>query len=302
MSGLGPLGRGLLGRMFATGRNRDRDLPTHPEACSIAIASGKGGTGKSFFASNLAVVLHQQQKRVTLADCDFGLACNHLLMGVTPTMTSHHFLTGQAQLQDICITTPSGPTLVPGSSGIMQLAELSDRQLLTLSQMFADVASTEDVMLMDIGAGIAPQNILTLLAADHVILVTHRELAALTDAYAVIKNCVRQRPDIRISIVINRVVHEGQGQPTFDKLAKVAHKHTGIDLNYLGEIPEDPTVTQRRLGQQPLTVTDPDGPAASAILRIAKRLGEIAHPLAPRPVNEDDGIRSRFQRHRLFVT
>ena len=295
------MGRGLLGRMFG-GRKLDQDLPTPQEACSIAIASGKGGTGKSFFSTNLAVVLHQQQQRVTLADCDFGLACSHLLMGVNPDLTSHHLLTGQASLRDVCVTTPAGPVLVPGSSGIMQLAELSDRQLLVLSQMFADIASTQDVLLMDVGAGIAPQNILTLLAADHVILVTQRELAALTDAYAVIKNCVRQRPDIKVSVVINRVMEEGKGQPTFDKLAKVAERHTGIDMNYLGEIPEDPTVTQRRLGQQPLTVTDPDGPAASAIRRIAQRLVARAHPIGPRPVREDEGIRARFQKHRLFVT
>ena len=170
-----------------------------------------------------------------------------------------------------------------------------------LSRMFADIASTEDVLLMDVGAGIAPQNVLTLLAADHVIMVTQAELAALTDAYAVIKCCVRLRPDIRISIVVNRVMTEGQGQPTFEKLAKVTARHTNLELNYLGEIPEDPTVTHRRLGQQPLAITHPDGPAAGAVFRIAERLEEVVQQFGPRQVNEDNGIRSRFQKHRLFM-
>lgn len=283
------------------GHNRERELPTHREAASIAIASGKGGTGKSFFASNLAVVLHRRHMRVTLADCDFGLACSHLLMGVTPDLTSHHLLAGQARLQDISVATPAGPTLVPGGSGIMQLADLTDHQLLMLSRMFSDIASTEDILLMDVGAGIAPQNVLTLLAADHVIMVTQAELAALTDAYAVIKCCSRLRPDIKISIVVNRVMSEGQGLPTFEKLAKVTARHTDLDLRYLGEIPEDHMVTHRRLGQQPLAVTDPDGPAASAVSQIAERLQEVLQPFGPRMVDEDSGIRSRFQKHRLFM-
>ncbi len=299
-SGLGPMGRGLLGRMFR-GRREPRELPTHHEATSIAIASGKGGTGKSFFATNLAVILHRQLERVALADCDFGLACSHLLMGVTPDLTTHHLLAGQARLQDICVRTPAGPTLIPGGSGIMQLADLTDQQLLMLARMFADIAATQDILLLDVGAGIAPQNVLTLLAADHVIMVTNAELAALTDAYAVIKCCARLRPDIDISIVVNRVMAPGQGLPTFEKLAKVTHRHTKLDLSYLGEVPEDPTVTHRRLGQQPLAVTEPNGPAASGIVEIARRLGEVVQPMGRRQVNEESGIRSRFQKHRLFM-
>lgn len=298
-TGLGPRGRGLFGRMFG-GSTRPRG--TRDEAVSIAVASGKGGTGKSFLATNLAVVLHELEHEVALTDCDFGLACDHLLLGVAPGKTLQHVLGGQVLLDEITIATGAGPTLIPGGSGILQMADLSDRQLALFGKVLADVAATNDVMLLDVGAGLAPQNMLTLLSADHVVMVTQPEIAALTDAYAVIKCASQLRPDALFSVVVNRVMAAGQGERTYEKLAQVAFKHAGVELTYLGEIGEDPTVSRRRLGQQPLVVCDPEGDTARAIRAIARRLERVAGPFGSRTVDVDRGIEARFREHRLFLT
>jgi flagellar biosynthesis protein FlhG len=284
--------------MFGGGSN---DRCTLQEAVSIAVASGKGGTGKSFLATNLAVVLAELEHEVTLTDCDFGLACDHLLLGVAPKQTLQHLLAGQAQLADVQVQTDAGLVLIPGGSGILQMADLTDKQMLMLGSIFGEVAAQSDVMLLDVGAGIAPQNILTLLCADHIVLVTQPEIAALTDAYAVIKCASQLREDARFSVVVNRVTAAGQGERTFDKLAQVAMKHAGVELTYLGEIGEDPTVTRRRLGQQPLVVCDPEGETSRAIRAIARRLERIAGPLGPRTVDGDRSIERRFREHRLFL-
>jgi flagellar biosynthesis protein FlhG len=278
-----------------------RERSTAEEAVSIAIASGKGGTGKSFLATNLAVVLSELEHGVTLTDCDFGLACDHLLLGVAPKRTLQHLLTGQAQLADVQIQTEAGPLLVPGGSGILQMADLSDKQLRMLGSIFGKIVAESDILLLDVGAGIAPQNILTLLCADHIVLVTQPEIAALTDAYAVIKCASQLREDAQFSVVVNRVMLAGQGERTFDKLAQVAMRHAGVELTYLGEIGEDPTVTRRRLGQQPLVVCDPEGETTRAIRAIARRLEAIAGPLGPRTVDSDSCIEQRFREHRLFL-
>ena len=91
-------------------------------------------------------------------------------------------------------------------------------------------------------------------------------------------------------------------EKTFEKLAKVASRHTGARLFYLGEIGEDPTVTQRRLGQQPLTVSDPDGATACAFQAIARQLKEVTGTLSRRVTSEDSGIEARFREHRLFLS
>src|SRR5690606_27069495 len=68
---LGPRGRGIFGRLFG-GVEAPENVAPREEATVIAIGSGKGGTGKSFLATSLAVLLHQQGRRVVLVDCDFG--------------------------------------------------------------------------------------------------------------------------------------------------------------------------------------------------------------------------------------
>lgn len=65
-----------------------RFVAPEPVACAeatvLAVASGKGGTGKSFLTTNLAVAMHRAGLRVVVVDCDFGLANDHLLFGVNP--------------------------------------------------------------------------------------------------------------------------------------------------------------------------------------------------------------------------
>ncbi len=300
-SGLGPGGQGLFSRVFGS-RPTEQTPVKRQEATSIAVASGKGGTGKSFVATNLAVVYHQRNNRVTLTDCDFGMACDHLLMGVSPALTLQHVLAGRAVLSDVQVETPSGPTLVPGGSGVLQMANLNDNHLLTLGRLLSEVAAINDIMILDVGAGIAPANVLTLLSADEILIVTQPEIAALTDAYAVIKICAQLRAECKFNVIVNRVVVAGQGEKTFEKLAKVSTRHTGAKLNYLGEIGEDPTVTQRRLRQQPVTISDPDGATAQAMHRIADRLDEIADPLGVRVLDRDSCVEARFREHRLFLT
>ena len=59
---------------------------------SIAIASGKGGVGKTTIAVNLSLTLRQMGSRVTLMDADFGLANAHILLGINPKKTIRDLL------------------------------------------------------------------------------------------------------------------------------------------------------------------------------------------------------------------
>ena len=84
-SSLGPRGRGIFERLLSAVQPAAKS--PRREAFTLAFASGKGGTGKSFLATSLAVLLHARGRGVTIVDCDFGLACDHLLLGVKPDIT-----------------------------------------------------------------------------------------------------------------------------------------------------------------------------------------------------------------------
>jgi flagellar biosynthesis protein FlhG len=247
------------------------------------------------------VLLHRAGRRTTLVDCDFGLAADHLLLGVKPVNTLQQLLTGKAPLKDVLIETPCGPRLLPGASGVRKLAAMSDRDMLHFARELGAVAADNDVVLMDVGAGISPSVLLTMLAADMIVLVTQPEIAALVDAYAVVKCVAQLRADARFCVLVNRVQTPGRGEQAFKKLTEVSRQHVGISLQYLGEVLDDPRVGQHRLGQLPLVVTEPDAPTSSAMRAIAVRLEQIAGPLQRRSVEGEAGIEARFRRHRLFL-
>ena len=103
------------------------------------------------------------------------------------------------------------------------------------------------------------------LAATHVVVVTNPEIAALTDAYALIK-CLSKQPRCpSMHVAVNRVLEPGLGTMTFDRLAEVARRFSGCSLHYVGEVPDDPAVTHRRLGQEPLLVSHPECLTSRAI-------------------------------------
>ncbi|MCA8978183.1 MAG: P-loop NTPase [Planctomycetes bacterium] len=296
--GLGPRGRGLLGRLLQGLRP---NVASRREGVSIAVGSGKGGTGKSFLATSLAVLSHRAGVRTGIVDCDFGLACDHLLLGVKPTMTLQQLLHGQATLDQTVCTTPCGPRLLPGASGVRRMAAMSDKDLVAFAHELGEMAAREEILVLDLGAGISPATILTMLCADWIVLVTQPEIAALVDAYAVIK-CVAQLDDnARFLIVVNRVPVPGRGELAFNKLTDVARQHVGVRLEYLGEILDDPSVTQHRLGQLPLVAIEPEAPLTRGLAAMQRRLGEICGGFEQREVEADAGIEARFKRHRLFL-
>jgi flagellar biosynthesis protein FlhG len=267
------------------------------EACFLAIASGKGGTGKSFLATNLAVAMCGDRRRVTLVDCDFGMANDHLLLGVNPERSIQHYFAGMASLDQIRIETPYGPYLVPGGSGVSRLGDLTELELLHLGFGLSTLAGDSDVLLLDAAAGISAQSVVTLLVAQIVIVVTNPEIAALTDAYALIKCLSTHSGHPEIGVVVNRTSSDAQGEATFAKLSAVSRRYSGCEIHYLGAIPEEPAVTHHRLNQPPLVVSHPPCQASKAIQKIQARVQKLVGRFGQRMMSATDTVEHRFKKN-----
>ena len=295
-AGIAPRG----GLLFDRWRSRSASSETsktrnREEAPVVAIASGKGGTGKSFLATSLACVAARRGVRTTVVDCDFGLATDHLLLGVSPEQTLQHVLDGGVSMVDARIESAFGPGLIAGGSGLRRMAEMSEADMLLFGRSLGSLAQQEDFLVLDIGAGLTPQGLSTILASDEVVLVTHPEIAALTDAYAVAKCLVSQRQNVQIAVVVNRVHRPGLGRATFEKLSEVARRFTGLTMHYLGEVPDDPAVTQRRLGQAPLVYSDPECAVSEAVETILDQLEELTGPFHRRDLEPANQVAERMR-------
>jgi len=170
----------------------------------ITITSGKGGVGKTSISLNLSLQLASQGYRVSLFDADLGLANISILTGIYPEKNLEAVINGDAELKDIIIENYQGIDIIPGSSGVKKIAELTEKQAYSLIKSFFDL-DDYDFFIFDTSAGISSQVLSFCMASNEIILVVTPEPTSLTDAYALLKILSKNRYLNAINIVINQV-------------------------------------------------------------------------------------------------
>ncbi|MGE0143618.1 MAG: P-loop NTPase [Planctomycetota bacterium] len=268
------------------------------EALSVAIASGKGGTGKSFLATGLGIVASRRGYRCTLVDADFGLAVDHLLLGCQPSRNLQDFLEGRADALQVRTPAVGGLHLVPGATGVAELASPGRAELGRFGVGMSEWGRDADLLLVDTGAGIQAAVVATVAAADVAVFVVQPEIASLTDAYALMKLLLRRPgPAPIFGVVSNRTAGPEVGRASFEKLAEVARKFLGVTLHYLGGVSDEPAVTPRRLGSPPLVHTHPECRTSAEMTAILSRLEVIAGGIRQRArVEGVDSLAARLLR------
>jgi len=237
----------------------------------IAVTGGKGGVGKTTIAVNLAASIAARGKQVMLLDGDLGLANVDVFLGLTPRLTLADVLAGNCSLEEILLDAPQGFKVVPAASGIAQLAELDTLTHLGLVRAFGDITSKVDVMVIDTAPGIAGSVLQFSQAAQQVLVVLCDEPASLTDAYALIKILSRDHGVKQFRVVVNQVRGRGMGQALFQRFERVATRFLSVDLDYVGEIPEDAFLRRSIREQRPVVSAYPSAPASVALKTLAQR-------------------------------
>ena len=223
-----------------------------------AIASGKGGVGKTFLTANLACCLVKTGKKVLVVDCDLGLANMDILLGLSPGLTLQDVIFEERDINDVIIPTSAGFDFLPASSGVKEMGQLIYEKLQTIKETINTVVPKYDNVLLDTGAGISEVVLQFNLFAPKNVIVLNKEPTSMTDAYAVIKVMHQRFQTKSFGIVINSVENENEAHRLFEHMDQVCKNFLSLPLYYLGHIIKHDTISRSIINQRILVQEVPD--------------------------------------------
>ena len=249
--------------------------PTRASAQTVAITSGKGGVGKTTVAVNLAVQLAGLGQRVVLLDADLGTANADVLCNIVPTRTLAHVVAGRHSLGQTIVEAPGGFRLIPGASGLAQMADLSSWERTRLLEQMQQLEAEADLVLIDTGAGVSPNVLSFLFAAHEVLVVTSPEPTAITDAYALIKTAAHEMSNPRITVLVNMVHDQMEGRLVYGRIASVCSRFLNLTPRYAGYLVRDSRIPMSVRRRRPYVLDHPTSLTSQSLHLLARHLGRL---------------------------
>ncbi|HEV3173481.1 MAG TPA: P-loop NTPase [Actinocrinis sp.] len=270
------------------GGRTEREIPfAKPGSLTrvFAVASGKGGVGKSSVTVNLAAAMAAKGLKVGVVDADIYGHSVPRMLGVTERPT---------QVQDMIMAPVAHGVRVisigmftPGNEPVVWRGPMLHR---ALQQFLADVYWGDlDVLLMDLppGTGDVAISVAQLVPSAEILVVTTPQQAASEVAERAGTIALQTRQRI-VGVVENmswlpcphcgervEVFGEGGGQTVADALTRA----TGAQVPLLGQVPIDMRLREGGDNGEPLVLADADAPAAAVLISIADRLSSRARGL-----------------------
>jgi flagellar biosynthesis protein FlhG len=255
-----------------------------PPAQILAVASGKGGVGKTWMSITLASTYAFKGKRVLLVDGDLGCANVDIQLGIAPEADLTAVIAGWISLEDAVTPVNGGSSksggfdVLPGRSGSGALADLPREEAGRLAAGIAALALRYDLVILDLAAGIDPNNMRLARSADRALVIANDEPTSLTDAYAFIKVMRGSAPSVTPWVAINMADTPMAGRRTYEALARACQTFLGFRPALAGIVKRDDKVREAIRQQRTLPSLHPQAVAVSDVAEIADALMRGGEP------------------------
>lgn len=225
----------------------------------IAVASGKGGVGRTTIVASLGIALASLGKETIIIDGSLTTPDLALLFKLEKSVyTLNDALAGDAMFIDVMHTGPKRVKIVPAAVALEQIRKARPERL---PELMRQVPKKTDFVLIDVPSGLSRETVSAMRAGQEVLLVATPEMTSISDAMKtrLIAEFLGLAP---IGVVLNRVRRE-EFELTRNEIKNVP---------VLAEIPEDEKVRQALKQGKPLLELDSKSPAAKAIKELARKL------------------------------
>lgn len=275
------------------GSQREPEIPfAKPESTTrvFAVASGKGGVGKSSMTVNLGAALANQGLKVGIVDADiYGHSVPNLLGSTeAPTVVDDMLLPPQAHnLKFISIGQ-----FVEGNAPVVWRGPMLHR---AIQQFLVDVFWGDlDILLLDLppGTGDVALSVAQLIPNAELLVVTTPQAAAaeVAERAGSLSQQTRQRVAGVIENMSAMVLPDGSTMDVFGSgggeiVAQRLTTLVGNDVPLLGQVPLDPSLRSRSDQGTPVVLSEPDSPSAQEITKIADGLAKRRNSLAGKPLS-----------------
>ena len=238
----------------------------------IAVASGKGGVGKTWFSITLAHTYAHMGHKVLLFDGDLGLANVDVQLGLMPKRDLNDVIRGRLSMSKVIQPYEEGGfDIIAGRSGQASLSALPSQRLALLRDQLLDVASKYDVVIIDLGAGVDRTVRMLSSMATRTLLISTDEPTSLTDAYAFIKLGSAAGMSKYVSVVVNMVQGALEGEKTYKTLLRACENFLRIKPPLAGIVHTDSRVKDAIRSQTPILRRSPGAEAAVDVEKIARQ-------------------------------
>ena len=235
----------------------------------ITFASGKGGTGKSFLAQNIALTISRQGAKVLLVDMDVNLSSLHLMFNITPGNSIYSFLTGKVLFDEIIVNYSENLHLIFGASGKLDHPLIDNFVINSLLEQLRSTAHLYDFILIDSSSGIGENILALLLGSDQIIIVSTTEPTSVMDAYVILKLLKHNNCHAENFVLVNRAMSEDDGETAYQNIKNATEHFLKITPGYMGLVENSQDVSRSIIKQIPFVECFPESNLCRRIFNIS---------------------------------
>ncbi|MBP8626617.1 MAG: MinD/ParA family protein [Syntrophorhabdaceae bacterium] len=238
---------------------------------TVAVTSGKGGVGKSSIVTNMAYIFGKRDESTYIVDADLSLGNIDIFFGMIPKFNIKDLIEGKKSIGEIIVEGPYGIKIIPATSGIVELSNLTEEQRNILMLSIQELTGY-DFLLVDTPAGISSNVVYFNSISQDILVIVTPDPASIADSYAVIKVLYNKTGRKDFNIIVNMVRDETEALNVYRKLLSVSDQFLNVYLDFMGFIPMDANIRQATKKQKLWVEHFPDTQATKALLRICNKM------------------------------